>query len=207
MWGLLRMTRQPTFPELGGLAPSMNGPVECFCIYTEFTQTLRMRRTMPATAPPLGTAAAHQLERLGRSIRARRKQLRVSATAAAEAAGMSRVTLHRIERGAASVAAGAYVNAAAALGLRLVLGEEPVATPEPRGDAPHALPATVRLADFPALRRLAWQLRDVTELTPQEALNLYERNWRHVDTQHMDEAERLLVSTLARELSGGRLLV
>ncbi len=44
------------------------------------------------------TQIAGALPALGAGIRARRKQLRVSATAAAEAAGLSRVTLHRIER-------------------------------------------------------------------------------------------------------------
>ena len=41
-----------------------------------------------------------RLQELGAQIRARRKALGVSATAAAESAGMSRVTLHRIEKGA-----------------------------------------------------------------------------------------------------------
>jgi transcriptional regulator with XRE-family HTH domain len=36
------------------------------------------------------------------------KALKVSATTAAEAAGMSRMTLHRIERGEPSVTMGAY---------------------------------------------------------------------------------------------------
>ena len=53
---------------------------------------------MPAAAPPVAEAVAAKLTAIGRRIRAHRKRLGVSGTTAAEAAGMSRVTLYRIER-------------------------------------------------------------------------------------------------------------
>ena len=62
---------------------------------------------MPSKAPLSTTQSAAQLQALGAQLRARRKALRVSSTVAAEATGMSRVTLHRIEKGEPSVAAGA----------------------------------------------------------------------------------------------------
>ena len=52
---------------------------------------------MPARAPPFDASAATKLAALGERIRERRKTLKVSAVDAAEAAGMSRVTLQRIE--------------------------------------------------------------------------------------------------------------
>jgi transcriptional regulator with XRE-family HTH domain len=52
-------------------------------------------------------------------IRAHRKRLGVNGTTTAEAAGMSRVTLYRIERGEPSVTMGAYIGALDALGLEL----------------------------------------------------------------------------------------
>lgn len=69
------------------------------------------------------------------------------------------------------------------------------------------LPERVRLADFPQLERLAWQLHGVAELSPQDALNLYERNWRHIDPATMQPAERALLQALMEQLGGGRLLV
>lgn len=51
------------------------------------------------------------LREIGRHIRAHRRALRISAIATAEAAGISRVTLHRIEKGEPSVNAGAYASA------------------------------------------------------------------------------------------------
>jgi transcriptional regulator with XRE-family HTH domain len=127
--------------------------------------------------------------------------LKVSAIAAAESAGLSRVTLHRIERGEASVTMGAYFSVAAVLGLEFALVDPSV----PR--AALALPDRIRIADYPALRRLAWQMSEDTELTPQAALNLYERNWRHVDRDSLSASERSFVRQLADAFGGGRLLV
>ena len=51
---------------------------------------------MPSPAPITPEHCAAQLQTLGAQIRAQRKALRLSATVTAEAAGLSRVTLHRI---------------------------------------------------------------------------------------------------------------
>jgi len=158
--------------------------------------------TMPAPAPPLAAEVAQQLAQLGERLRLRRKAQRITAAAAAEAAGMSRVTLHRIERGEPSVTMGAWMATAAALGLRLDLHD-----PAQADAAATALPERIRLADYPQLQRLAWQLHGVEDLSPQEALSLYERNWRHVDASRLTMKEIALVHALATALGGGRLLV
>ena len=163
---------------------------------------------MPALAPPVPESGAAKLAALGTRLRAHRKALRVSATDAAEAAGMSRVTWHRVERGEPSVAMASYINAVAALGL-----EFEIVDPQERSAAPIGasglppLPASLRLADYPQLERLAWQLHGVTRVSPKEALSLYERNWRHLDAAAMAPHEQALVRALERELGGGRLLV
>jgi transcriptional regulator with XRE-family HTH domain len=164
------------------------------------------------TAAPAPDARAVGGRTAGVRIRERRKQLGVSATAAAEAAGLSRVTLHRIERDEPTVSMGAYLAMFDVLGLRLQVIETsveagteqaaPSATP-----APQALPARIRLSDYPQLQRLAWQTGSATELTATEALNLYERNWRHLDPAALDAAERHLVDQLVQQVGKGRLLV
>lgn len=159
---------------------------------------------MPAKAPPVGELLATRLQALGERIRAHRGRQKVSATVAAEAAGMSRVTWHRIERGEPSVTMGAYLSAIDAVGLQLEL-RDPQARPATADRA--GLPERVRLGDFPQLKRLAWQLHDVEELSPADALNLYERNWRHIDRARMEPAERALLQVLVDQLGGGRLLV
>lgn len=116
---------------------------------------------------------------------------------------MSRVTLHRIERGEPSVAMVLYQRALGALGLRLELAGDASAAPQ-RDAAP---PGTLRLSDLPELRRVAWQLDPAARLTPEQALDLYERNWRHVDPQAMTAKERALLERLVRKVGGGRLLV
>jgi len=163
---------------------------------------------MPSRAPLAPAHVATKLAALGERLRARRKALKVSAVDAAEAAGMSRVTLARIERGEPSVTMGAYIGAATAVGLELEL-VDPRERQRGAGGArgKPTFPARIRLADYPQLKKLAWQLHGVATLTPQDALGLYERNWRHVDTAALDPAERTLITALAQHLGGGRLLV
>jgi transcriptional regulator with XRE-family HTH domain len=163
-----------------------------------------MRIEMPAKSPPVGDILAAQLVTLGARIRAQRERHKLTATSVAEAAGMSRVTLHRIERGEPSVTMGAYLSAISAVGLQFELNDPEVQSAKLTGSL---VPGSVRLDDYPQLKRLAWQLRGATEVTPTEALNLYERNWRHVDQGNMAPAERALVQALVDTLGGGRLLV
>jgi transcriptional regulator with XRE-family HTH domain len=143
---------------------------------------------------------------LGQALRARRKSLGLSAVAAAEAAGISRVTWHRLEKGGASVAAGSLLAAAAVLGLRVEL-LAPATAPEPSmatGSPADHLPLRIRLRDFPQLRGLAWQVADDTrELTPREALDLYERNWRHVQADALEPRERALIGALQQVYGKG----
>jgi transcriptional regulator with XRE-family HTH domain len=156
---------------------------------------------MPSSAPRIGAGLAKALRALGLRLRAQRKHLRVSSTATAEAAGMSRQTLFRIEKGEPSVAIGAWLSAAAAVGLELELRDPTRRAPALK------LPASVRPADYPQLRKLAWQLKSDVELTPQEALDIYERNWRHVDVGSLTARERTLVEKLLAAFGRERLLV
>ncbi|MDO9203701.1 MAG: helix-turn-helix domain-containing protein [Hydrogenophaga sp.] len=154
---------------------------------------------MPATNPQSSPSSRPTLQALGHHIRARRKSLGVSATATAEAAGISRVTLHRIEKGEPSVTIGAWANTLAALGLEWqtrLPGDTPQ-TPDPATHNPaHWLPVCVQLSDYPQLKALAWQVHGTPTLTLVEALDIYERNARHLDMQAMSEKERALLNAL-----------
>ena len=159
-----------------------------------------MRNIMPAT-PLIALADQKRLALLGERIRTARKRQRVTAVAAAQTAGISRVTLHRIERGEPTVAVGAWVAVATALGLNFDFLDAKAAAGKTK------LPKRIRLRDFPQLKKLAWQLHGVDEISPPEALDLYERNWRHLDRAALSNEEAVLIDALSRELGGGRLLV
>jgi transcriptional regulator with XRE-family HTH domain len=146
---------------------------------------------------------ASQLAALGARLRARRRALGVSATLTAEAAGISRATLHRIERGELSVTMGAWLCVAAALGLELDLREPGTAPPR----RPRTPPRRIAVAKYPELKRIGWQLGEAATLSAKAALALYERNWRHVDAAGMSEQERALLLRLIETVGGGRLLV
>jgi transcriptional regulator with XRE-family HTH domain len=172
-----------------------------FLIVDNFLFLSIMSNTMPATAPPIAPGDQKRLALLGERIRTARKRQRVTTVAAAQAAGISRVTLHRIERGESTVAVGAWVAVATALGLSFDLLDAKAAAGTTK------LPKKIRLRDFPQLKKLAWQLQGVDEVTPQDALDLYERNWRHLDRALLSNEEAALIDALSRELAGGRLLV
>jgi transcriptional regulator with XRE-family HTH domain len=178
-----------------------------FLIIDIFIKMHIMRITMPAAAPPLAQAAASALHALGGQLRAQRKAMRISAVATAGAAALSRVTLHRIERGEASVTMGAYFNVAAALGIHISAQAPAQAAPLAPPASPITSPQTIRVADYPQLQAMAWQMPGAQQLTAQEALGLYERNWRHVNLAQMSEAESALLKQLVQEQGKGVLLV
>lgn len=149
---------------------------------------------MPASSPPVDAAALAGLAKLGNKIRARREELGLTMNQTADAAGVSRVTVHRIERGRPSVTMGAYLNVITALSLSVDLN-------------PNSPTATVRVGDYPQLRLIAWQLGDNTEISEPDALQLYERNWRHIDHAALLPPERLFLQHLTDTWGHGRLLV
>lgn len=143
----------------------------------------------------------HAAQDLGQVLRKRRKALGINMSAAAEAAQISRVTWHRLEKGEATVALRSLLAAANVLGMRVKLDDlaiEPQATLESSGWLPR-----IGLTHYPALRALAWQIsNDATILSPREAFGLYQRNWRHVDVASLSAHEQALIDGL-KELFGG----
>ena len=97
---------------------------------------------MPAKNPKITRETAHRLSALGGRIRAQRKKLKLNATVAAEAAGMSRITWHRIEKGEPTVTMGAWFNAVTVLGLTLDIPETEITGTDRRGWIPARLLAT-----------------------------------------------------------------
>lgn len=160
---------------------------------------------MPAKPPITTSIVADLLIALGQQIRAHRKLLRISATVAAEAAGISRVTLYRIEKGEPAVTMGAYVNVMAALGLNFGL-----ITPEELNEEHQTvnreewIPALIFLNNYPQLKQLAWQVQGAETLSPTEAWDIYERNWRHLDELALTVHERQLIDALRLAFGSGK---
>jgi transcriptional regulator with XRE-family HTH domain len=154
---------------------------------------------MPAKAPKLSEQLQQQIAELGATLRARRKDLKLSAVVVSEAAGISRVTLHRIERGEPSVTMGAYQAVAGALGWKIEV-LDPIRFGRAAGYAAREawIPVRIALEDYPCLAELAWQIAPGGELTPREALDIYERNWRHLDSDVLSTNERMLIENLRK---------
>lgn len=159
---------------------------------------------MPAKLSFISKGVSGQAVDIGEQIRAQRKSLGVSATTAAEAAGMSRVTWYRIEKGATSVTFGACLSALTVLGLDLQIVQASGDDQSSDYDRNHAesIPVKIAFANYPQLKQLAWQVHGVDTLSPREALTIYERNWRHLDLETMESYERDLIVALRKVFTG-----
>lgn len=166
---------------------------------------------MPAR-PTLPEAEALLLAEFGARLRLARQRRRLSAQQVADAAGITRVTLQRCERGDAAATMGTCIKVLAAMGLAadvaLLARDDKAghllqdARLAPRR-AGTSFPRRIRLAKYPQLKSLAWGLADDAEVGPTEAFQLYERNWRHVDTAAMEPAEQALLAQLTATIGKG----
>ncbi len=65
---------------------------------------------------------------------------------------------------------------------------------------------TVVPARYPELARLAWNRDQSRAISGEEALGLYEANWRHVDVAALSPQERALIKALTVRFGAGHLL-
>lgn len=126
-------------------------------------------------------------------IKARRKALKVSSTALAEITGISRMTLHRIEQGEASVNVGAYDKVLNALNLQFLISDK-------HADQTHEnseyISVKIYFSEYPQLRELSWHIQGLDYLRPLDAYRIYKRNQRHLDKATMLGSEKLLIKSL-----------
>ena len=161
---------------------------------------------MSAKLPYASSAVTERIQIIGGTIRAQRKNLHISAQATADCAHISRVTLHRIEKGEPSVTMGAYFTVLDALGLQIQtkskagLGEESQA-----GSNTSVIPSEIKLTEYPQLKQLAWHIHGLDALTPIEAFGIYDRNWRHLDATSLTPLEKSLIDALKRADAAGEL--
>jgi transcriptional regulator with XRE-family HTH domain len=147
---------------------------------------------------------------LGAKIAAQRKALGVRAQSAARSAGISRVTLHRIEKGETSVSLGAYLQVCHALGLNLGIlttDDEQRARKQQSINPLMSQDSHIRIGDYPQLTALSWQLDVNTLITDEQARGIYERNKRFIDVQKINSHERTLMQRLIAEKGMENLLV
>jgi DNA-binding XRE family transcriptional regulator len=146
--------------------------------------------------------AVSQLADIGQLIRQHRKSFKITANAAAETAGISRVTLHRIEKGEPTVSMGAYLNVISALDLNLHLSAKTDIENTANADSVGKLPVRLSLSDYPQLKELAWHVRGVDELSLVEAHSIYERNKRFLDIENLSDSEQELIELLGVAFEG-----
>ena len=65
----------------------------------------------------------------------------------------------------------------------------------------------LHLSEYPQLRMIAWNRKDGDLIEEDEALALYERNWRYVDRAHLTKKEQKLIAHLVAHYGNGILHV
>jgi transcriptional regulator with XRE-family HTH domain len=145
---------------------------------------------------------ANYLATIGQKLHLRRKSLKVSAESVAIAAGISRITLHRIEKGEPGVSMGAFVSVIEALGLQFIVSSKDLDKTDV--SMPEINLNKISIKEYPQLKQLAWQLHDDAELTAVEAKNMYERNEKHIYFDLISEKERELIKLLGVEFKSKR---
>uniref|UniRef100_UPI0040477137 helix-turn-helix domain-containing protein n=1 Tax=Polynucleobacter sp. TaxID=2029855 RepID=UPI0040477137 len=138
------------------------------------------------------------LASLGQKILLQRKKLKVAAESVALAAAISRITLHRIEKGEPGVGMGAYMSVIIALGLSLSIQEGAPKLIDAKEDN---LLSAIAIKDYPQLKLISWQLRDDAVLNAMEAKNMYERNQKYILFNEMTEQEKKLIKRLGVEFN------
>jgi len=175
---------------------------------------------MPAKPTPLPKAEEQLLAEFGERLRNARLRRKLTASAVAADAGVTRVTLHRAERGEPAITAGTLIKLMGALDLasdfallarddkagRLIQDRQ--LPPRRTRAATGRPPQRIRIDRYPQLQSIAWHLDPATtELAPEEAFALYERQWRHVDQAAMGPKEAALLKRLTATVGNGVLLV
>lgn len=176
---------------------------------------------MPARPVPLSKAQDQLLGELGERLRNARLRRKLTAGAVAAGAGVSRVTVHRAERGKPAIAIGTLVKIMGVLDLAgdfallarddkmgRLLQDSQLRPRRAQSSAATKPPRRIRVDRYPQLQQIAWHLGpSTTELGPEEAFALYERNWRHVDSAAMSGKEAALLKRLTATVGKGVLLV
>ena len=65
----------------------------------------------------------------------------------------------------------------------------------------------IKLSDYPQLSLIAWNRHQESLITEEEALALYEANWRWIDERTLTTKERKLIDELVKNAGNGVLNV
>lgn len=162
---------------------------------------------MPAKAAPLTDHLQQLWTTVSDRVRDARLRRNLTAEQVAREAGITRVTLNRLEKGDPSVTVATFLRVLDSLQLSGdIAGVAEDSANRTVGERlpPRRLPAAIRLDAYPQLREIAWHLAaDRQTVTPEEALELYERNWRHVDQERLQPKERALIKRLTDTVGMG----
>lgn len=159
----------------------------------------------PTSTDRLGAELAAEQSSLIAGLREVRVARGLSISEVAAAMNVDPAQVSRFESGSTNPTMATVRRYANAVGATFHVETRPwVGTDE--NPPPHA-EHTVAISRYPQLRSICWQLGPDAQLSEQEALSRYEREWRHVDTAALTDSERAFIEHLVKTYGGGKLLV
>ncbi|WP_179958200.1 helix-turn-helix domain-containing protein [Chitinimonas arctica] len=160
--------------------------------------------------------AQDALKQLGAKLREARIQRGWTQREFAQRVGVHESTLVRLEAGDAGVTTAVLACALNALGglqgfcepqLHPKVGGALIETAIPRRRVGGVrIPRRLNLEAYPQLKQLAWN-RTTKDIDAEDALSLYERNWRFVDVDALSDKEAKLIDRLKKKFGHGVLNV
>lgn len=159
----------------------------------------------PASSERLGAQLTAEQANLISGLRKVRIERGLSISEISAVMGVDPAQVSRFESGSTNPTMATIRRYAQAVGAVFRVETGPWTGPD-ENPPPHA-ERTVQVSRYPQLRAICWQLGLDAELTEQEALNRYEREWRHVDTAALTDDEHAFIDHLRQTLGGGQLLV
>lgn len=153
---------------------------------------------MPSKIADLPGHVTDVLKVIGEKIKAERKRLKLPQADTAEASGIDRRTLGRIEKGQSSVTIGAYVTVMNGLNIKLTATTPVDALKEEKQHREQFLPLLINLNEYRALRDCAWHITGEDFVEPSVAYRLYQERITLIDRKLLADKEIALMAALEK---------
>ena len=151
---------------------------------------------MPKTIQDIGQSTIEFLNDIGCKVQQFRKSHNLTQAILAESLEVDRRTLAKLERGDPSISLGTAFHIFNNLGFSVTVNSTSEQEAKAEAFDKHYLPIHIKLADYPVLKRCAWQLKAEDSVTPPVAYQLYQDKKSDFAKSNMSRKEQHLIGCL-----------
>ena len=151
---------------------------------------------MPKTIQEIDQKTIEFLIDIGNKVQKFRKSHKLTQAILADSLEVDRHTLAKLERGDLSISLGTAFQILNNLGFVVTVNSPSESEATEEAFDKHYLPMQINLADYPVLKRCAWQLKDDDNVTPSIAYKLYHDKKDDFAKRNMSRKEQHLLDCL-----------